>query len=121
MKPKKTDPNHAWQVGDLCTYVYDGRGWGILYRVTKVEPIQPTQMGNFVLYNSDCLLSLQPALGVLQDIDNRKGRKRVASSACTHQSLIDLATEYSKFGLFIAEEAKKKGTDDGAATDSQSP
>jgi len=92
---------HVWQVGQLCTCAYNDVGPGILYRVTAV-----TQNTKF--WGGTSILKLTPILGMLSP-DFKGRRKRSLSSAhCQPQSLIDLASEYAKLGVFISDEAKRR-------------
>jgi len=102
---------HVWQVGDLCTYVStENAGWGVLYRVEKIHI---DDRGFF----KPGLFDLLPITAVFFSVKKRRRMKGVDPSRCTYMSLVDLATEYAKFGLFIAEEAKKRGADDATTTD----
>ncbi len=97
-----------WSVGDLCTCVYDDRGYGILFRVTNV--VVDSRW-------SQPMLDIVPVLGVLQNVSKRRPKKRISAGYCGKQSLVDLANEYAQLGLFIAQEAKKLGGDDGPTSD----
>lgn len=97
---------HVWEVGDLCTYVSpDNTGWGVLYRVEWIESYE-----SIVPKIKGVLLNLFPVTAIFFSTKKRKRMKLVEPSRCTYMSLVDLATAYANFGLFIAEEAKRKGT-----------
>lgn len=98
-----------WTVGDICTCVYDERGYGILYRVTKVE-VYP--------HSNQPYLSLIPIYGLLQDVSKRRARPRISAGYCAKMTLVDLASEYMKLGNFIAGEAAKNTEEsDGSTSD----
>jgi hypothetical protein len=59
-----------WDVGDLCTAIYNSRGDGVIYRVFDVEEYSP----------SDVILYIQPALSLFTK-ENQPTR-RIASHVC---------------------------------------
>ncbi len=102
---------HPWYVGELCTAVYDNMGEGIIYRVTGVSRVSAAPTSGVAP-----LLKLAPVYGVLSDVSRRKPRT-LDAGYCTPMSIVDLASEYSNFGLFIAEEARRRGTDEETNTE----
>lgn len=93
---------HDWRVGELCTAVYDSVGEGLIYRVVDVKGKQ---------------LRVTPVFGVMASINRRKTRS-LGAGWCTPLSLVDLANEYMKFGLFISNEAKHRGAEqEGVSTE----
>lgn len=88
---------HQWRVGDLCAVIAGTGVEGLIYRVLEVIP---RSRGDAV--------KLMPVFGVITDIARRKVRT-LGTGWCTPLSLVDLATEYTRFGLFIAQEAKNRG------------
>lgn len=109
-KKKRSIDNalHQWRVGEVCTAVYDNLGEGLIYRVTDVTIRSE---------GGEALLKVTPVFGVIADPSGRKPRQ-LSARYCTPLSLIDLATMYAKFGLWIAEEAKNRG-DEQQETDSE--
>lgn len=89
---RKQNEQHPWRVGDLCTAVYDNVGEGLIYRVIEVNGGQ---------------LKVRPTFGVIASTSGRKTRT-MGKGWCKPLSLVDLATAYTKFGLFIAQEAKHR-------------
>lgn len=103
---REENRKHPWRVGDLCTAVYDNRGEGLIYRVTEV--IDGASSGQFD--RAHVSLVVKPVYGVVADVKGRKTRT-LGAGYCTPLSLIDLATEYTRFGLFISQEAKRRGAE----------
>lgn len=97
---RQLSEKHPWRVGDLCTATYNDVGEGLIYRVLEVNGTQ---------------LKVKPVFGVIADTANRKTRS-LGKGWCVPLSLIDLATEYTRFGLFIANEARIRGMDDEPET-----
>lgn len=85
--------NVEFKVGDLCTCAYKDAGSGVIYRV-----IEKPASGN--------LIKIKPVLGFFTVTQGKRVRE-LSASWCKPLSLIDLATTYNKFGLFIANEAKR--------------
>ena len=90
---------HVWQVGELCACVSHDVAEGIVYRVIEIKK-----------YPGTTVLVIQPILGVLANIRNKRNRE-LGAGWCTPLSLVDLASVYSTLGIFIAEEAKRRGID----------
>lgn len=97
---------HPWREGDLCTAVYDNRGEGLIYRVMEV--IDGVNTGQFD--RRAVQLVVKPVYGVVADVKGRKTRT-LGAGYCTPLSLVDLATEYTRFGLFISNEARRRGAE----------
>lgn len=95
---------HEWQVGDLCTCIYGGTGHGVIYRVIKIRKVSSQHWADTQQ------LEIVPVHGVMTST-KRRAKRNLAAGWCSFVSLIDLATEYAKFGTFISEEAKKRGSD----------
>ena len=106
---QKINAQHPWRVGELCQAFYDNIGEGYIYRVLKV-----TAVGN------SPILKIEPIFGVLAGAKSRKNRD-LGAGYCTPLTLIDLATEYSRFGLFIAQEAKRNGAEPETVAEDISP
>jgi hypothetical protein len=94
---------HHWQVGELCNTTYGGIGQGTIYRV--VEVIDASQRSKFS-HPTDKELKIVPVFGIINDIEARKSRN-LGAAWCSPLSIIDLAMEYAKFGLFISDETKR--------------
>lgn len=92
---RQMNEGHKWRVDELCTCVYGEVGEGLIYRVIEVNGNQ---------------LKVKPVYGVIADTTHRKTRS-IGAGWCTPLSLVDLATEYTRFGLFIANEAKRRGAE----------
>lgn len=101
-----SEEKHVWVVGDLCLCTYNNNGTGVIYRVIKLLP------GNWG--SLEGMLEIAPAHGVIAKTSNR-GKRKIGSGYCTYVSLLELGAEYLKFGLFIQEEARRKGMNDAAA------
>lgn len=93
---RQRNESHKWHVGELCTCVYGEVGEGLIYRVIEVMPSNQ--------------LKVKPVFGVIADTAHRKVRN-IGAGWCTPLSLVELATEYTRFGLFIAQEAKRRGAE----------
>lgn len=106
---------HPWRVGDLCTAIYGDVGEGLIYRVVHITD---TSSAGTWSRPWDKELRVVPVFGVIADTMGRKPRK-LGAGWCTPLSLVDLATEYTRFGLFIANEAKKRS--ESTATEDESP
>lgn len=104
LKKREENRRHPWRVGDLCTAVYDNRGEGLIYRVTRVDRLDD-QLGR-----PHVTLVVKPIYGVVADVKGRKTRT-LGAGYCSPLSLIDLATEYTRFGLFISQEARNRGAE----------
>lgn len=89
---------HEWTVGDLCTCVYNERGYGIIYRVSAIRPSQ-----------NRATLEVVPVFGLLQDISKRMKRTGLDERYCKPLSLIDMSMQYLNLGNMISEEAKRRG------------
>lgn len=96
---------HEWQVGELCTCTYGGTGHGVIYRVIDVDNQGDVRPGYWQL-------TLVPVFAVIAKTKGR-GKRKIGAGWCSPKSLVDLASEYAKFGVFIAEEAKRRGADGG--------
>lgn len=90
---------HPWRAGDLCTPTYDEVGEGIIYRVLEIKGAN---------------LKVKPVFSVMADATKHRTRS-LYKGFLVPLSLIDLATEYARFGLFIASEAKHHGEQETAA------
>lgn len=102
---RQENQRHPWRVGDLCTAVYDNRGEGLIYRVMEVIDASSGQFDRTVAQ-----LVVKPVYGVVADVKGRKTRT-LGAGYCTPLSLVDLATEYTRFGLFISNEARRRGAE----------
>lgn len=100
------ETKHEWAIGDLCTCTYGGTGHGVIYRVIAKMP------GHFGAQEG--MLHIAPAHGVMAKTE-RRGKRKIGAGWCKPLTLVDLGTEYVRFGLFIQEEAKRRG----AAADPQ--
>lgn len=97
---QRTDnAKHPWREGELCTAVYNNLGEGLIYRVTGI-----VRAGNSL--RPSPLLKVIPIFGVVADPAGRMPRT-LDACYCTPTSLVDLATMYAKFGLFISEESRR--------------
>lgn len=101
-----SNAKHPWKVGDLCTAIYNDVGEGLIYRVVHITD---TSCAGTWSRPWDKELKVVPVYGVIADMSCRKPRK-LGAGWCTPLSLIDLATEYARFGLFISNEARTRST-----------
>lgn len=83
----------------MCTCTYNGNGHGVIYRVTHVDNAGDVRPGYWQL-------TLVPVFAVIAKTKGR-GKRTIGAGWCTPITLIDLASEYQKFGIFISEEAKR--------------
>ena len=104
---RKRNLEHPWHVGELCTLTYDERGHGIIYRVVE-------------LYMHHQFATVVPVYGVIASTKGRHKRS-VSVGYCTPLSLVELATEYTKFGMFIASEANKYENENEPKDDAEPP
>ena len=103
---------HPWRVGELCTTVYDNLGEGVIYRVIDVKRLSRPDISP--------LLVILPTFGVIVDIDGKRPRT-LDAGYCTPMSIVDLGTAYVNFGLFIAQEARSRGSSDEETSPEEVP
>lgn len=59
-----------WQIGDLCTYIYNELGAGVVYRVKAFKELKHRWIAN----EPRVIMKIQPIFGFLQDITGRAVR-----------------------------------------------
>jgi hypothetical protein len=91
--------DHVWRKGDLC------RRWvGIISRVIEVKKADLSKPpGSRQRYVRLKIVQATPLFGT------HSKKTVVLASRCAYVSLVDLGTEYVRFGAFIRDEALRGG------------
>ncbi len=90
-----------WRVGDLCTYIHNELGAGVVYRVKAFKELKHRWKPN----EPRIIMKIQPIFGFLQDITGRAVRDIEISSTAhgaKRMTIVDLGHQHMQLAQLIS-------------------